>query len=120
MRERSPRSSARRWATPFEMASALELAYGWAKAHESVEAFSSYTRTQLDASWDEALKLVHGLRAVVRFAVARDASFAERFPTIAKAYAAKKRPRKKANQANGKTQLPEKPSPSPQTSTAVH
>ena len=97
---------------PAQLAGALEQANAWSKTAQDAETFSTYARTQRAASWDSALGSFQGLRLGVRFAVARDPSFAERFPNVAKAYAVKKRAKAKPDTAPEQSNVaPTNPTP---------
>lgn len=80
---------------PSQVAAALDLASGWSKAEDQSVVFNTYARAQRGASWDAAVRLLSAMRLGVKFAVARDATFADRFPGVAKAFAPVKQ-RKKA------------------------
>ena len=84
---------------PTQLAAAIDLANSWTGAEQKAATFHLYTRAERSASWDAALKLMSSMRLGVQFAVARDATFADRFPTVAKAFAPGKRPKKKTEDA---------------------
>jgi hypothetical protein len=80
---------------PAQLAAAIDLANSWSGAEQKAATFHVYTKVERSASWDAALKLMSSMRLGVQFAVARDATFADRFPTVAKAFAPGKRSKKK-------------------------
>jgi hypothetical protein len=86
---------------PQQLAAALDQAYGWDGAEEKASKFHLYVRAERRASWDAALTLMGGMKLGVRFAVARDATFADRFPKVAKAFAATRRPKTAAGGQKG-------------------
>ena len=88
---------------PQQLAGALDDARAWDKAEAQASTFHTYTRSQRNASWDAAITLMAGMKLGVRFAVARDASFADRFPGVAKAFAPTRRSKKTAAPAAGTT-----------------
>ena len=86
---------------PQQLADALDLANSWDKADDDSSNFHTYVRSERNASWDAALALMAGMKAGVRFAVSRDASFADRFPGVAKAFAPTRRSKKAAAATTG-------------------
>jgi hypothetical protein len=119
---------------PLHLAAALDSAVGWTSAEEQAASFHAYARSQRGRSWDSAVGLCGGVHLAVRFALARDATFAERFPVTGKAFAPQKRPKKsdagtagvagaaapktKAKPAAAET-APAEPSATPETSPAA-
>jgi hypothetical protein len=85
---------------PEQVAAALEEATQWDGVAAKAATFDVYARSQRGTSWDAALALMGGLKLGVRYAIARDATFADRFPGVAKAFAprrySKKAKKKKA------------------------
>ncbi len=96
---------------PQQLAAALDAANGWDGVDAKASTFETYTRTQRAASWDAAVTLMGGMKLGVRFALARDATFADRFPGVAKAFAPTHRPKKAA--ANAAAEAPRPPSRRP-------
>jgi hypothetical protein len=76
---------------PAQLANALDDAYAWHGVEAKASTFHVYARAQRGAAWDHAVNLMTSMRLGVRFAVARDASFADRFPEVAKAFAPTRR-----------------------------
>ena len=81
---------------PHLLADSLDQAYAWEKAEEKASSFRVYVKSQRNAAWDAALTLMAGLRLGAKFAQSRDASFADRFPEVAKVFAKTRRPKKTA------------------------
>jgi hypothetical protein len=81
---------------PAQLASALGTAVSWDGVEAKAETFHTYSRAQRSAAWDEAVTLMVGLMPGVRFALKRDATFADRFPKVAKAFAPTRRSKKSA------------------------
>jgi len=80
---------------PQLLAAALDTAHAWTSAESKAAVFHTYTRAQRGTSWDAAMTLMSGMKLGVRYALARDASFADRFPDVAKAFASRPQRRKK-------------------------
>ncbi len=98
---------------PTQLAAALDRANQWEGADTKAASFHLYTRAQRNESWDAAIKLMEGMKAGVQFALSRDASFADRFPGVAKTFAPAKRSKKKATAA-----APEAATPAAETPAA--
>jgi hypothetical protein len=79
---------------PQQVAAALETANGWDAAEAKASTFHTYARSQRGTAWDAAVTLMVGMKLGVRFALARDATFADRFPRVAKAFAPTHRTKK--------------------------
>jgi hypothetical protein len=80
---------------PEQLAAALDLAYEWTGTAKKTASLDRYARSQRGASWDAAITLMAGMKDGVRFALSRDATFADRFPDVAKTFAVKRRGKKK-------------------------
>jgi hypothetical protein len=72
---------------PAQVASALDDAHAWDGVEAKASTFHTYARAKRSAAWDHAVTLMAGMKLGVRYAVSRDASFADRFPGVAKAFA---------------------------------
>ncbi|MGO9000051.1 MAG: hypothetical protein ACLQVI_42535 [Polyangiaceae bacterium] len=94
---------------PQQVAAALDTANGWEGAASKAATFYTYARSQRGSSWDAAVTLMMGMKLGVRFALQRDATFADRFPVVAKAFAPTHRPKKRT--ADGET------APAPKTTS---
>ena len=79
---------------PQQLAAALDTAHAWTGVAAKATAFNTYARSQRGTSWDAAMKLMNGMQLGVRYALARDGTFADCFPEVAKAFAPKPRPKK--------------------------
>ena len=79
---------------PQQLAAALDNANAWNGVEAKASSFRTYSRAQRNAAWDHAVTLMGGMKLGVRFALQRDATFADRFPGVAKAFAPTKRPKK--------------------------
>jgi hypothetical protein len=88
---------------PQQLAAALETASAWRSAEAKASTFHMYARSQRAASGDAALTLMAGLKAGVRYAISRDASFADRFPDVAKVFAQTRRPKKSTEEGTAAT-----------------
>jgi hypothetical protein len=84
---------------PQQLAAALDTAHAWTGVAAKATAFNTYARSQRGTSWDAAMKLMNGMQLGVRYALARDGTFADRFPEVAKAFAPKPRPKKSTTDA---------------------
>ena len=81
---------------PQQVAAALDTANGWDAAEAKAATFHTYARSQRGTAWDAAVTLMGGMKLGVRFALSRDATFANRFPRVAKAFAPTHRPKKRS------------------------
>jgi hypothetical protein len=84
---------------PQQLAAALDLGNAWEGVDAKAATFRTYTRSQRASAWDAAVTLMGGMKLGVRFALSRDATFADRFPGVAKAFAPTHRPKKGASAA---------------------
>jgi hypothetical protein len=89
---------------PQQVAAALDTANGWDAAEAKAATFHTYARSQRNTAWDAAVTLMGGMKLGVRFALARDPSFSDRFPRVAKAFAPTHRPKKRS--ADGESAAP--------------
>jgi hypothetical protein len=103
---------------PSQVATALVNAKGWDGVEAQASTFHTYARAQRGASWNGALTLLAGMKLGVRYALARDASFADRFPEVAKAFAPGRRSKKKAADGAATAPTPKKKAPVATESTA--
>ncbi len=101
---------------PQQLAAALDAAIAWEGVDAKAATFRTYARSQRGTSWDAAVKLMAGMQAGVRYAVSRDATFADRFPGVAKAFA----PTRRSKKATATAVTPVTPaSETPATETAT-
>jgi hypothetical protein len=94
---------------PTQLAAALDEANAWRGVEGKASAFHVYARVQRGAAWDHAVNLMTGMKLGIRYAVARDASFADRFPEVAKAFAPARRRKPAAATGAGTTGTPAPP-----------
>jgi hypothetical protein len=104
---------------PAQLAAALDDAHAWQGVEAKAGTFHVYARAQRGAAWDHAVTLMAGMKLGVRFAVARDASFADRFPGVAKAFAPTRRPKAPTAATDTVTTAAPKATRSRKKSTAV-
>jgi hypothetical protein len=107
-------------ADPAAVAASLATALAWHKAADDVATYSVYARGQRGQAWDASIAHLGGLHAGVRFAIQRDPSFAERFPSTAKAFAPLKRKKKSgATAAAAKPRTAKAAPPAPEPALAA-
>jgi hypothetical protein len=108
---------------PQQVAAALDTANGWDAAEAKAATFHTYARSQRNTAWDAAVTMMAGMKLGVRFALARDATFADRFPRVAKAFATTHRTKKGSAAseaaATPETTTPATPTAKPATGTTA-
>lgn len=91
---------------PVQLAAALDRAHACEVAEDKAATQHLYARFERGVAWDAALTLMAGLKLGVRYAMARDGTFGDRFPDLAKRFAPRKAPRKKTADAPTEPQAP--------------